>query len=158
MKEISKLSLDACADLSYLNNSKDAMDVKLLKYFENMPKQFIVANLLDPRQKTTIARLQDEKMPNRSASTSTRKNTSSIRSFDTNKSNELISIETITEIYETYYNSKDDESDEEITQTQQSSSNTKGLFPQLPVKSLFESQLARAIENHPSPTGPVAKV
>jgi hypothetical protein len=29
-KEMSKLSLETFADLSYLNNSKDAMDVKLL--------------------------------------------------------------------------------------------------------------------------------
>ena len=98
-KELPKLSLETFADLSYLNNSKDAMDVKLLKYFENMPKQFIVANFLDPRQKTTIAVLQDQKMiSTKPFSQSNMKKTNTVRSATNNKSNEAVSIDTINDI------------------------------------------------------------
>jgi hypothetical protein len=151
-KEMPKLSLETFADLSYLNNSKDAMDVKLLKYFENMPKQFIVANLLDPRQKTTIAVLQDEKMMStKSFPQSNTKKTNTVRSATNNKSNEAISIDTINDIFDMYYHQSEDTIEEEM-QMPKVNSNVQSFFPSVSVKSLFESQLASVVAHIPSPT------
>ena len=151
-KEMPKLSLETFADLSYLNNSKDAMDVKLLKYFENMPKQFIVANLLDPRQKTTIAVLQDQKMMStKSFPQSNTKKTNTVRSATNNKSNEAISIDTINDIFDMYYHQSEDTIEEEM-QMPKVNSNVQSFFPSVSVKSLFESQLASVVAHIPSPT------
>ena len=151
-KEMPKLSLETFADLSYLNNSKDAMDVKLLKYFENMPKQFIVANLLDPRQKTTIAVLQDQKMMStKSFPQSNAKKTNTVRSATNNKSNEAISIDTINDIFDMYYHQSEDTIEEEM-QMPKVNSNVQSFFPSVSVKSLFESQLASVVAHIPSPT------
>ena len=157
-KEMSKVSLDTFADLSYLNNSKDAMDVKLLKYFENMPKQFIVANLLDPRQKTTIACLQDQKMvSSKPLSQSNMKKTNILRSATNNKSNEALSVDTITEIFDMYYYEPTDIIEEE-PQMPKLNSNVQSFFPSGSVKSLFESQLASVVAHIPSPTLATLKV
>ena len=151
-KEMPKLSLETFADLSYLNNSKDAMDVKLLKYFENMPKQFIVANLLDPRQKTTIAVLQDQKMMStKSFQQSNTKKTNTVRSATNNKSNEAVSIDTINDIFDMYYHQSEDTIEEEM-QMPKVNSNVQSFFPSVSVKSLFESQLASVVAHIPSPT------
>ena len=146
------MSLETFADLSYLNNSKDAMDVKLLKYFENMPKQFIVANLLDPRQKTTIAVLQDQKMMStKPLSQSNMKKTNTVRSANNNKSNEAVSIDTINDIFDMYYHQSEDTIEEEM-QMPKVNSNVQRFFPSVSVKSLFESQLASVVAHIPSPT------
>ena len=150
-KEMPKLSLETFADLSYLNNSKDAMDVKLLKYFENMPKQFIVANLLDPRQKTTIAVLQDQKMMStKPLSQSNMKKTNTVRSANNNKSNEAVSIDTINDIFDMYYHQSEDTIEEEM-EMPKVNSNVQSFFPSGSVKSLFESQLASVVAHIPSP-------
>ena len=151
-KEMSKVSLETFADLSYLNNSKDAMDVKLLKYFDNMPKQFIVANLLDPRQKTTIACLQDQKiMSSKPLSQSNLKKSNTVRSQSNNRSNEAVSVDTITEIFDMYYYQSEDIIEEEL-QMPKPNSNVQSFFPSGSVKSLFETQLASVVAQIPSPS------
>ena len=157
-KELPKLSLETFADLSYLNNSKDAMDVKLLKYFENMPKQFIVANFLDPRQKTTIAVLQDQKMMStKPLSQSNMKKTNTVRSANNNKSNEAVSIDTINDIFDMYYHQSEDTIEEEM-EMPKVNSNVQSFFPSVSVKSLFESQLASVVAHIPLPNLVTLKV
>jgi hypothetical protein len=116
-----------------------------------MPKQFIVANLLDPRQKTTIAVLQDQKMMStKPLSQSNMKKTNTVRSANNNKSNEAVSIDTINDIFDMYYHQSEDTIEEEM-EMPKVNSNVQSFFPSGSVKSLFESQLASVVAHIPSP-------
>ncbi len=78
-------------DLEYLNNSKDAMDITLRKYFDNMPKHAILANILDPRRvNLRFTTLLDTQNSTNVTITSKKSSTSSLK-----KSNELLFKETI---------------------------------------------------------------
>ena len=68
-------------DLDYFNSSKDAMDIKLRKYFENMPKHAILANILDPRVKLRFSTLLDVQNSTK-ISTNSKKSSSSLKKFN----------------------------------------------------------------------------
>jgi hypothetical protein len=97
-------------DLEYLNSSKDAMDIKMRKYFENMPKHAILANILDPRVKLRFATLLDIQNSTKATVSSKKSSSSSLK-----KSNELLFKETIIGIFNLYYLNQEDEDDIGVT-------------------------------------------
>ena len=98
-------------DLEYLNSSKDAMDIKLRKYFENMPKHAIIANILDPRVKLRFATLLDLQNSTK-VNTTSKKSTSSLK-----KSNELLFKETIIGFFNLFYLIQEEDDDIGVTPT-----------------------------------------
>jgi len=97
-------------DLEYLNSSKDAMDIKMRKYFENMPKHAVLANILDPRVKLRFATLLDIQNSTKATVSSKKSSNSSLK-----KSNELLFKETIIGIFNLYYLNQEDEDDIGVT-------------------------------------------
>ena len=85
-------------DLEYLNNSKDAVDIKLRKYFDTMPKHAIVANILDPRVKLRFASLLDTLNASKVAFPTKKSGINSNK-----KTQEIVFKDTITELFEEFY-------------------------------------------------------
>ena len=119
-------------DLEYLNNSKDAMDIKLRKYFETMPKHAILANILDPRVELRFATLLDTQNSTKATYSSKKSGTSTLK-----KSNELLFKETITDIFNLFYVIEEEEDDIGVTPT--TSVSTSRIFQSKRQLSVFEA-------------------
>lgn len=141
-------------DLEYLNNSKDAMDVKLRKYFDIMPKHAILANIMDPRAKLKFAVAQDTQN-NSKVNTNTKRSSSSYLK----KSQEDLFKETITEIFDQYYFIPADDLTETIGTTPTTSLTSNALFAPKRTLNAFEALFVSADdENNSSSPAAVVKV
>jgi len=134
-------------DLEYLNNSKDAMDIKLKKYFDNMPKHAILANILDPRVKLLFATLLDTQNSTKVNITSKKSSTSSFK-----KSNELLFKETITDIYNLFYLIEEEDDDIGVTPT--TSLTTSSIFQSKRQLSVFEAMFLSSEDEQYSSSPP----
>ena len=123
-------------DLEYLNSSKDAMDIKLRKYFENMPKHAILANILDPRVKLRFATLLDLQNSTKVTTTS-KKGSSSLK-----KSNELLFKETIIGFFNLFYLIQEEDDDIGVTPT--TSTTSARIFQPKRQLSAFEQMFLSA--------------
>ena len=137
-------------DLEYLNNSKDAMDIKLKKYFDNMPKHAILANILDPRVKLRFATLLDTQNSTKVNITSKKSSTSSLK-----KSNELLFKETITDIYNLFYLIEEEDDDIGVTPT--TSLTTSSIFQSKRQLSVFEAMFLSSEDEQYSSSPPTQK-
>ena len=108
------------------------MDINLRKYFENMPKHAILANILDPRLKLRFAILLDIQNSTKVTFSSKKSSSSSLK-----KSNELLFQETIIGIFNLFHLIQ--EEDDEIGVTPTTSTTFSRIFQSKRQLSVFEA-------------------